>query len=81
MHKDFDPYAFGNAIRNARNTLGYSQRQLGLKMGVSQQAVGKLEAGPLNITLHTFTHLCDALGADPMYMLNMWKKTERTKDA
>jgi len=54
--------AVGEQIRMAREAAGLSQRELALRMGTSQAAVGRLEAGGAAATLTTLQRVASALG-------------------
>ncbi|MGO9557906.1 MAG: helix-turn-helix domain-containing protein [Acidimicrobiales bacterium] len=54
--------AVGEQIRSAREAAGLSQRELALRMGTSQAAVGRLEAGGVGATLTTLQRVASALG-------------------
>ena len=51
----------GEAVRKARESAGLSQRQLAARMGTSQAAVARLEAGSAGATLTTLRKAADAL--------------------
>ena len=53
---------FGEKVRDAREALGLSQRDLAARMGTSQAAVARLEAGGVGSTLTTLQRVADALG-------------------
>jgi ribosome-binding protein aMBF1 (putative translation factor) len=52
----------GARIRSAREAAGLSQRELARRMGTSQAAVVRLEAGGVGATLTTLQRLATALG-------------------
>ena len=52
----------GERIRTARETAGLSQRDLATRMGTSQAAVARLEAGGVGATLTTLHRVAVALG-------------------
>src|SRR6266705_3229748 len=54
----------GERIRAARETAGLSQRDLAARMGTSQAAVARLEAGGVGATLTTLHRVADALGLE-----------------
>ena len=54
----------GERIRAARETAGLSQRELAARMGTSQAAVARLEAGGVGATLTTLHRVAAALGLE-----------------
>ncbi len=52
----------GERVRDARKAAGLSQRQLAARMGTSQAAVARLEAGGVGATLTTLQKVATALG-------------------
>jgi ribosome-binding protein aMBF1 (putative translation factor) len=51
----------GEKVRNAREAVGLSQRELASRMGTSQAAVARLEAGTVGATLTTLQKVGAAL--------------------
>ena len=51
----------GEKVRDARETAGLSQRELAARMGTSQAAVARLEAGGVGATLTTLQKVAAAL--------------------
>jgi ribosome-binding protein aMBF1 (putative translation factor) len=51
----------GEQVRDARKAAGLSQRDLATRMGTSQAAVARLEAGGVGATLTTLQKVADAL--------------------
>jgi ribosome-binding protein aMBF1 (putative translation factor) len=51
----------GERIQAARQTAGLSQRELARRMGTSQAAIGRLEAGGVGATLTTLQRAASAL--------------------
>lgn len=51
----------GEKIRDAREAAGLSQRELAARMGTSQAAVARLEAGGVGATLTTLQRVAAAL--------------------
>lgn len=51
----------GDRVRQARETAGLSQRELASRMGTSQAAVARLEAGGVGATLTTLQRVAAAL--------------------
>lgn len=54
--------AIGEQVRTAREEAGLSQRDLALKMGTSQAAIARLEAGGVGATVTTLQRVAEALG-------------------
>lgn len=51
----------GEKVRDAREAAGLSQRDLAARMGTSQAAVARLEAGGVGATLTTLQKVASAL--------------------
>ena len=51
----------GERVRGAREAAGFSQRELAARMGTSQAAVARLEAGGTGATLTTLQKVASAL--------------------
>ncbi len=51
----------GEKVRDAREAAGFSQRELAARMGTSQAAVARLEAGGVGATLTTLQKVAAAL--------------------
>ena len=51
----------GERVRNAREAAGLTQRELASRMGTSQAAVNRLEAGGVGATLTTLQRVATAL--------------------
>lgn len=51
----------GDKVRDAREAAGLSQRELAARMGTSQAAVARLEAGGVGATLTTLQKVAGAL--------------------
>jgi ribosome-binding protein aMBF1 (putative translation factor) len=54
----------GERVRAAREVAGFSQRELARRMGTSQAAVDRLEAGGVGATLTTLQRVASALGLE-----------------
>jgi ribosome-binding protein aMBF1 (putative translation factor) len=54
----------GERVREAREAAGLSQRELARRMGTSQAAVDRLEAGGVGATLTTLQRVASALGLE-----------------
>jgi transcriptional regulator with XRE-family HTH domain len=55
---------FGDEIRRARGSANLSQRQLGIYVGLSHAAVGRIERGEVSPDLITAAQLCAVLGME-----------------
>lgn len=51
-------------LRWAREDAGLTQRELATRVGVSQQAIAKLESPDANLTLQTLERVAHALGLE-----------------
>lgn len=49
-------------ISNKRNALGYTQKYMGLKLGMSQNAYSKIELGYTNMTVNHLFQIAEILG-------------------
>lgn len=58
------PKQLGNAIRNARRALGWSQTELGLKAGLRQETISLIETGNAATRLDTLLAVLAALGLE-----------------
>jgi ribosome-binding protein aMBF1 (putative translation factor) len=58
------PRTFGDLARHLRQGAGLSQRELAIRLGTTQSAVARLEAGLLEPRLATLERLALALGED-----------------
>lgn len=54
----------GERVREAREAAGLSQRDLAARMGTSQAAIARLEAGGVGATLTTLQRVAAALGLE-----------------
>lgn len=54
----------GRGIRTARVELGWSQAELGRRVGVSASAISQMERGRLGLSLETAIEVADRLGVD-----------------
>jgi transcriptional regulator with XRE-family HTH domain len=54
----------GERVRAAREAAGLSQRELAARMGTSQAAIARLEAGGVGATLTTLQRVAAALGLE-----------------
>lgn len=56
---------FGEAIRNRRKALGYSQEAFGDACGIDRSYMGGIERGEHNLALINILKIIDALGVLP----------------
>jgi ribosome-binding protein aMBF1 (putative translation factor) len=59
----------GEQVRDARETAGLSQRELASRMGTSQAAIARLEAGGVGATLTTLQKVATALHLEVSVLL------------
>ena len=59
----------GGQVRDARETAGLSQRELASRMGTSQAAIARLEAGGVGATLTTLQKVATALQLEVSVLL------------
>ena len=60
---------FGRNCRAVRIQKGLTQHQLGLIIGIAQQAVAQIELGKTNITLETMVRMALAVDRDLVSLL------------
>lgn len=53
--------SFGENLKKVRNKVGLSQEELGLKAGLSQSQIYRIEKGLINTTISTALHIAEAL--------------------
>ncbi len=58
----FDPADLVSALTTRRHALGLSQTEVAARMGTSQSAVARLEAGGVDVRLSTLDRYAAALG-------------------
>ncbi|WP_422446614.1 helix-turn-helix domain-containing protein [Thermoanaerobacterium sp. DL9XJH110] len=61
----------GERIRQLREKLGLSNRQLALKAGLSQPVMYRIENGYRRVDIETLEKICDALGITLAEFFNM----------
>lgn len=54
----------GQQIRAARKAKGYTQKELGEKLGVGETTVSHYEAGKQNLTIETLARIATVLGVE-----------------
>ena len=72
-----DNKSIGKRIRSIRMMNNLTQDNLGDMLGISAQAVYKMEAGENMITVTSLIILCEKLNVTPDYILFGKKRTER----
>lgn len=83
MKKDLGT-VFGEVVRRHRNKRGLSQMALAAESGLHLTAVGSVERGRWNPSLHTVFVIARALNCDPQDLVaetfaenpDLWKSTE-----
>jgi len=65
---------YPNRVRALRKTHGWSQEELGDKIGLSQTQVGKIERGTQRIQPHVLEQLAD------VFQVSTWKIAEYDRD-
>ncbi|MVM36224.1 helix-turn-helix domain-containing protein [Spirosoma sp. HMF4905] len=55
----------GSLIKQARKAKGFTQKELGEKLGVGRVTINGYEAGSQNLTLDTLQKIAEALGIEP----------------
>lgn len=59
----------GEQVRDAREAAGLTQRELASRMGTSQAAIARLEAGGVSATLTTLQRVATALNLEVAVLL------------
>ena len=57
---------FTDAIREAREARGWSQAELGSRLGFSQSRISKIERGAVDLRLSTLVAVARVLGLEPV---------------
>lgn len=68
---EIDP---GHTLREARESLGLSQRRLALRAGTSQDAISRIERGIESPTLERFAQLMLVMGQRPVLTVEPWER-------
>jgi DNA-binding XRE family transcriptional regulator len=63
--------AFGSTMRNLREHLEVSQRELAIQVGLRQPTIGVLERGETGVRLYNFVRIAHALGKNPDDLLRV----------
>lgn len=76
----------GEQIKKYRLKLGISQKELGKRLGMSQQQIAQYENGNRIPKIETINNIADALGIGirrlyPDFTMDEWKKTDTYKKA
>jgi HTH-type transcriptional regulator/antitoxin HipB len=72
-----DPRQLGNVIRNARKGKGWSQAELGRKVGLRQSTISMIETGNPATTLETLLGVLAALELE--FQIASRSKAKRTE--
>lgn len=70
--------AFGEAIRQRRKALGYSQESFGDACGIDRSYMGGIERGEHNLALINILKIIDALGVQPSEFFKDMDKPTKT---
>lgn len=68
--------ALGEKIKEARKKAGLSQKELGEKIGVTQQAIGQFEKGASKPSIDTAQKIASALGVYPYSWMTDYSRSE-----
>ena len=71
--------AFGEAIRQRRKALGYSQESFGDACGIDRSYMGGIERGEHNLALINILKIIDALGVQPSEFFKDMDKPNKTR--
>jgi transcriptional regulator with XRE-family HTH domain len=71
--------AFGEAIRQRRKALGYSQESFGDACGIDRSYMGGIERGEHNLALINILKIIDALGVQPSEFFKDMDKPTKTR--
>lgn len=71
--------AFGEAIRQRRKALGYSQEAFGDACGIDRSYMGGIERGEHNLALINILKIIDALGVQPSEFFKDMDKPTKTR--
>jgi len=55
------PEEIGQLIKRTRKKKGFTQKELGEKMGVSESAINRLESGERSLNIQTLNRVAEAL--------------------
>ncbi|OAB34766.1 hypothetical protein PMSM_10950 [Paenibacillus macquariensis subsp. macquariensis] len=70
----------GERIRGIRKSKGYTQEQLGEKVGLPQSYIGGIERGDRNISLETLERILDALEHTPTGLFRFYNDEYLSED-
>ncbi len=71
--------AFGEAIRQRRKALGYSQESFGDACGIDRSYMGGIERGEHNLALINILKIIEALGVQPSEFFKDMDKPTKTR--
>jgi transcriptional regulator with XRE-family HTH domain len=71
--------AFGEAIRQRRKALGYSQESFGDACGIDRSYMGGIERGEHNLELINILKIIEALGVQPSEFFKDMDKPTKTR--
>lgn len=70
---------FGTKIRNAREDMDLSQREMANMIPMNQSNYSKIERGIQEPNLDQFRRICQILNLDPRYLLDLGEFTPLSK--
>lgn len=70
-----EAFDLAERVRNAREKLGVTQAELAARIGSTQPAVARLEAGGVNPSLDTLSRIADALGFELVVDFRVARRT------
>lgn len=69
-HENKIQVAIALKISSRRKSLGYSQKDLAKKLGISQAMISQFESGDYNFTIGSLCRIMDALGLSVSFSFN-----------
>lgn len=66
-----------NIVRTLRISRGWTQEELGKKMGVQKAAVNKWETGQLDLKRSTIQRLCEIFDVSPLEFFTSYENKDR----
>lgn len=70
----------GKILRQKRESMGMSKRQLSTLASIERAYITGIEQGKWNVSLNALFHLCEALEIDPQELMGMVKKELEAKN-
>ena len=70
---------FWAVLKHARESRGFSQRALAVKVGCTQSTLSPWESGRAEVTETTLIRVADALGTTVIDMIHAWEKSTAAK--